>query len=128
MRGISGYFALLMGGLLMMPSSSRALDPSGDADTSFSTDGYAGINVTLRNTDAGGRGMAAGGSQTWVTADSASSSTSTQWRTGRSLPVCRCWMQPMLPETMVSAVSHIIAACCDPSSSINTLRSAEVSK
>ena len=58
MRGISGYFALLMGGLLMMPSSSRALDPSGDADTSFSTDGYAGINVTLRNTDAGGRGMA----------------------------------------------------------------------
>ena len=36
---------------------------------------------------------------------SASSSTSTQCFTGVVVPVCRCWMQPMLAETMVCASS-----------------------
>ena len=36
---------------------------------------------------------------------SASSSTSTQWRTGVAVPLCRCWMQPMLAETMVAGAS-----------------------
>ena len=36
---------------------------------------------------------------------SASSSTSTQCRTGVVVPVCRCWMQPMLAETMVCGCS-----------------------
>ena len=36
---------------------------------------------------------------------SASSSTSTQCLTGVVVPVCRCWMQPMLAETMVCASS-----------------------
>lgn len=36
-------------------------------------------------------------------AASASSSTSIQCRTGVAVPVCRCWMQPMLADTMVSS-------------------------
>jgi hypothetical protein len=36
---------------------------------------------------------------------SASSSTSTQCFTGVGVPLCRCWMQPMLAETMHSAPS-----------------------
>ncbi len=40
---------------------------------------------------------------------SASSSTSIQWRTGVAVPPCRCWMQPMLAETIVSGAS---AASC----------------
>jgi hypothetical protein len=35
----------------------------------------------------------------------ASSSTSTQCRTGVVVPVCRCWMQPMLADTMACACS-----------------------
>lgn len=41
---------------------------------------------------------------------SASSSTSTQWRTGVSVPACRCWMQPMLAETMAWACRGARAA------------------
>jgi hypothetical protein len=33
---------------------------------------------------------------------SAASSTSTQWRTGVAVPLCKCVMQPMFAETMVS--------------------------
>jgi predicted signal transduction protein with EAL and GGDEF domain len=33
------------------------------------------------------------------------SRTSTQWRTGTSVPLCRCVMQPMLADTMVSGAS-----------------------
>ena len=37
---------------------------------------------------------------------SASSTTSTQWRTASGVPLCRCWMQPMLAETMVSRLER----------------------
>jgi len=49
----------MLSALLLTPvGHALALDPSGDADTTFSGDGYQGINITLRNTDAGGRGVA----------------------------------------------------------------------
>ena len=37
---------------------------------------------------------------------SASSSTSTQCRTGVAVPLCRCWMQPMLAETMACGLQR----------------------
>ena len=38
---------------------------------------------------------------------SASSSTSTQCRTGVAVPLCRCWMQPMLAETMACGLQRL---------------------
>ncbi len=106
----------------MMPALRAACEPASlRLHRTYSISLLSGCKTALQTLPQPGRarGSKSGSMQQRHQACKASSSTSTQWRTGTSVPLCKCTMQPILANKMA-------AGAATASSSAFNLRSRKV--